>query len=102
VLCWGTGIGLLLGLATAVAAVWGGWWHVSSLGFVIAIMMVCLVAIPSRLIGVKTKAPRRDKLTTSALSGALGVVVCSPRTCSVASASSCSARGCCSFPELSY
>jgi hypothetical protein len=76
--CWGAGIGLLLGLSTVVAALWGGWWHISSLGAVIAIMMICLVAIPSRLIGVKTKAPRRDKLVTSALSGALGVLVCSP------------------------
>ncbi len=75
---WGTGIGLLLGLSTAVAAVWGGWWHLSSLGAVIAVMMICLVAIPSRLFGVKSMAPRRDKLVTSALSGALGVLVCSP------------------------
>jgi hypothetical protein len=77
-LVWGTPIGLLLGLATAVAAVWGGWWHLLSLGAAIVIMMICLVAVPSRLIGIKAKAPRRDKLVTSALSAALGVLVCSP------------------------
>jgi hypothetical protein len=27
-------------------AVWGDWWHVSSLGLLIATMMICLVAIP--------------------------------------------------------
>jgi hypothetical protein len=41
-------------------------------------MMVCYVAVPSRLIGVKPAASRRDRLAASAVSGAVGVVVCTP------------------------
>ncbi len=41
-------------------------------------MMVCYVAVPSRLIGVKPTTSRRDKLTASAVGGALGAVVCTP------------------------
>jgi hypothetical protein len=39
---------------------------------------VCYVAIPSRLIGVKPRPSRRDKLTATAVGGALGAVVCTP------------------------
>ena len=41
-------------------------------------MIVCYVAIPSRLIGVKPAPSRRDKLTASAVGGALGVVYTPP------------------------
>jgi len=41
-------------------------------------VVLCYVAIPSRLIGMKTRASRRDKLTASAVGGAIGAVVCSP------------------------
>jgi hypothetical protein len=41
-------------------------------------MMVSYVALPSRLIGVKPTGSRRDKLTTSAVAGALGATVCTP------------------------
>ena len=41
-------------------------------------MMVCYVAIPSRLIGVKPTTSRRDKLTASGGGGALGAMVCTP------------------------
>jgi hypothetical protein len=34
--------------------------------------------VPSRLIGVKNTYSRRDKLTASAVGGALGAVVCAP------------------------
>ena len=48
------------------------------LGTVVGVMMVCYVAVPSRLIGVKPERSRRDKLTASALSTALGATVCTP------------------------
>ena len=48
------------------------------LGVVVGVMMVSYVALPSRLIGIKATYSRRDKLTASALSTALGVVVCTP------------------------
>ena len=40
--------------------------------------MVCYVAVPSRLIGVKPTTTRRDKLTVTAVGGAVGAVVCTP------------------------
>jgi hypothetical protein len=45
---------------------------------VIGVMMVCYVAVPSRLIGIKATRSRRDKLTATALGTALGVTVCTP------------------------
>ncbi|MGB0095869.1 MAG: hypothetical protein WBP81_25435 [Solirubrobacteraceae bacterium] len=74
----GAFVGLLLGLSTMVITRSGRPWFGISLSVVIAVMMVCYVAVPSRLIGVKPAASRRDKLTASAISGALGAVVCTP------------------------
>jgi len=73
-------VGVLLGLsAIVVPRYWGGlFWFAISLSIVIGIMMVCYVAVPSRLIGIKPKQSRRDKLTASAVGGAIGAVVCTP------------------------
>ena len=73
-------LGILLGLsAIVVPRYWGGlFWFAVSLSIVIGIMMVCYVAVPSRLIGVKTTYSRRDKLTVSAVGGTIGAVVCTP------------------------
>ena len=57
---------------------WGRPWFGISLSVVLGVMMVCYVAVPSRLIGVKPSSSRRDKLTASAVGGALGAVVCTP------------------------
>lgn len=75
---WGAGVGALLALSTTVAPRWGKPWFALCLGIVIAIMMVCYVAVPSRLIGIKPVSSRRDKLTASALGAALGATVCTP------------------------
>ena len=40
--------------------------------------MVCYVAVPSRLIGMKPVQFKRDKLTATAVGGAVGAVVCTP------------------------
>ena len=45
---------------------------------VVGVMMVCYVAIPSRLIGMKTIVSKRDKLAASVVGGAIGAVVCTP------------------------
>lgn len=74
----GAVVGVLLGLATTVVTRWGRPWFGISLSVVIGVMMVCYVAVPSRLIGVKPTSSRRDKLTASAVGGALGAVVCTP------------------------
>jgi hypothetical protein len=73
-------VGVLLGLsAIVVPRYWGGlFWFAVSLSIVVGIMMVCYVAVPARLIGIKPKQSRRDKLTASAVGGAVGAVICSP------------------------
>jgi hypothetical protein len=74
----GAVVGILLGLSTVVVTRWGKFWFGLSLGIVVGIMMVCYVAVPARLIGVKAKPSRRDKLTASAVGGAIGAVICTP------------------------
>jgi hypothetical protein len=74
----GMAVGILLGLSTVVVPRWGVFWFALSLSIVIGIMMVCYVAVPSRLIGVKPARSRRDKLVASAVGGAVGAVVCTP------------------------
>jgi hypothetical protein len=71
-------IGVLLGLSTVVVVRWGVFWFGLCLGTVIGIMMVCYVAVPARLIGMKTSYPARDKLAASAVGGIVGAVVCTP------------------------
>ena len=80
VLAWGLGIGLMLGFATMITSRWGRWPFTIAMSIVIAIMMICYLAVPARLIGISPQAnlSRRDKLTASAIGGALGAVVCSP------------------------
>jgi len=74
----GAAVGLLLGLSTIVVTRWGRPWFTLSLGVVIGLLMVCYVAVPSSLIGIKPTISRRDKLTASAVSGALGAAVSTP------------------------
>ena len=74
----GAGVGLLLGLSTVVVTRWGRPWFTLALGAVIGVMMVCYVAVPSSLIGVKPTRSRRDKLAAGAVSGALGAAVSAP------------------------
>jgi len=71
-------VGILLGVAAIVVPRWGLHWFAISLGIVIGMMMVCYVAVPARLIGVKSTRSRRDKLTASAVGGAVGALVCTP------------------------
>jgi hypothetical protein len=78
VLTWGFVTGLALGFATMVTNRWGVRWFGLSLGVVVAVMMVAYVAVPGRLVGVSPSRSRRDKLTASAIGGAMGALVCSP------------------------
>ena len=71
-------VGILLGLSTVVVPRWGAFWFALSLGIVVGVMMVSYVAVPSRLIGVKSTRSKRDKLTASAVGGAVGAVICTP------------------------
>ena len=74
----GAVVGVLLGLATVVVSRWGRFWFAFALSIVVGIMMVCYVAIPSRLIGMKTTFSKRDKLAASVVGGTIGAVVCTP------------------------
>jgi hypothetical protein len=78
IIVWGVAVGVPLAVATLVAPRWGRPWFALTLGVVVGVMMVLYVAVPARLIGVRSGAPRRDKLTASALSSAIGVTVCTP------------------------
>jgi hypothetical protein len=71
-------VGSLLGLSVIVVTRWGRPWFTLALSAVIGIMMICYVAVPARLIGMKTTQPRRDKLAAAALGGIVGAVVCTP------------------------
>ena len=61
-----------------VMARWGRIWFALVLSMVVAMMMITYVAVPARIIGVKSDRSRRDKLTATAIGGAVGAVVCSP------------------------
>ena len=75
----GAVVGALLAFSTIVVTRWGRPWFTISLGIVVGVMMVCYVAVPSRLIGAKPpKQSRRDKLANTAVSGALSATVCTP------------------------
>jgi hypothetical protein len=78
ILAWGAAVGVCLGLAAIVAPRWGLWWFAISLSIVIGVMMICYVAVPARLVGVKSARSRRDKLAAAAIGGALGALVCTP------------------------
>ena len=78
ILVSGAVVGVLLALSTTVVTRWGRPWFTLSLGIVIGVMMVCYVAVPARLIGVKPTHSRRDKLSTTVVGGVLGATVCAP------------------------
>ena len=78
ILAWGAAVGVLLGFAAIVTPRWGLWWFAISLSIVIGVMMMCYVAVPARLIGVRPARSRRDKLAAAAVGGAIGAVVCAP------------------------
>ena len=82
---WGTGVGLALAVATMLAPRWGLGWFALLLGIVLAVMMVCYVAVPARIVGVRTAKPagtaqsgRVAKLAAAAVTGLFGAVVCTP------------------------
>ena len=74
----GVVIGLMLGMAAFYVGRWGRWWFPVSMSIVVGIMMICYVAVPARLIGMKTTYSKADKLKASAVGGVIGAVVCFP------------------------
>ncbi len=78
ILGWGGAVGICLGLSTIIVTRWGLWWFAISLSIVIAVMMICYVAVPARIVGVKPTYSRRDKLAAGIVGGAIGALVCAP------------------------
>ena len=78
VMTWGFVIGVGLGVATLVFPRWGRWWFTISLSIVIGVIMLTYVALPSRLIGMKSSYSARDQLSATVIGSAMGAVVCSP------------------------
>jgi hypothetical protein len=78
IVIWGAVLGVPLALTTTVVTRYGRPWFGILLSVVVGAMMVCYVAVPSRLIGGKPTRSRRDKLTTTAVGGALSATVCTP------------------------
>jgi len=78
ILVSGAIVGSLLAFAAMIVTRWGRPWFGISLSIVVGLMMVCYVAVPARLLGGKPRQSRRDKLTTSAVGGAIGATVCTP------------------------
>ncbi|HEX5195094.1 MAG TPA: hypothetical protein VFW09_20050 [Solirubrobacteraceae bacterium] len=74
----GAVIGVMLAVAGTVVSRVHRPWFVVSLGVATGVMMLCYVAIPARLIGVKPEASRRDKLSATIVAGAVGLVVAAP------------------------
>jgi uncharacterized membrane protein len=76
---WGAVVGAALAFSTLIVTRWGKPWFTLSLGIVVGVMMVCYVAVPSRLIGATpAKQTKRDKLASTAVGGALSATVCTP------------------------
>jgi hypothetical protein len=78
ILISGSVVGALLAFSTMIVTRWGHPWFALCLGVVVGLMMICYVAVPSRLIGMRTTYSRRDKLTATALSSTLSAAVCTP------------------------
>jgi len=78
ILLSGSIVGILLAISTLVVSRWHRPWFGLSLSVVVGLMMVCYVAVPGRLIGVRKTQSRRDKVITSAVSGAISATVCMP------------------------
>lgn len=81
---WGSGAGLALAVAAVLAPRWGLGWFMILLGTVLALMMLFYVTVPARIVGVPAAKPAgnrarpREKLTATALIGALGAIACAP------------------------
>ncbi len=74
----GAVVGLMLAFSTTIVTRWGHPWFALSLGIVIGLMMICYVAVPSRLIGVKTAQSTQDKLRVGVVGGTISAAVCTP------------------------
>jgi hypothetical protein len=78
VLGCGLAVGVALGVSAVVVPRWGVRWFTLSLGIVIGVMMVTYVTVPARIVGIKPRGSRRDKLAAAVIGGTLGAIICTP------------------------
>jgi hypothetical protein len=78
IVIWGLSVGVLVGISAMYVDRWGQFWFAFSLGIMAGVLMFAYVAVPSRLLGLRKNQSRRDKLTATAVGGAIGAVICSP------------------------
>jgi hypothetical protein len=78
ILTWGIGVGVLVGFSAIVVDRWGQFWFAFSMSIMAGVLMFAYVAVPSRLLGLRTEQSRKDKLSAAAVGGAIGAVICSP------------------------
>jgi hypothetical protein len=76
------GAGLIVGAALGFSAIvvprWGHPWFGLSMSVVVGVMMLTYVTLPARIVGVRPRGSRRDKLAATAVGGALGALICTP------------------------
>jgi hypothetical protein len=81
---WGGCVGLALAVATMLAPRWGWHWFGLLTGTVLAVMMVCYIAVPARIVGLRTAKPGKApsghvaRLAALAVTGLFGAIVCTP------------------------
>jgi hypothetical protein len=71
-------VGLALGFSAIVVPRWGHPWFALSMSVVVGVMMLTYVALPARIVGVRPRGTRRDKLATTAVAGAASALICTP------------------------
>jgi hypothetical protein len=74
----GAAVGVALAICTTVLPQGDRFLFTLSLGVVVGVMMVAYVAVPARLIGLRTARSPRDRLAATAVGGLLGVVAGAP------------------------
>jgi hypothetical protein len=78
ILLVGVLVGCLLALSVTVGARLAHPWFTLCLGASVGLLMVVYLSLPSRLLGVDVRRPRRDRLAASAIGATLSVVVTAP------------------------
>jgi hypothetical protein len=78
ILLAGGTVGLLLAAGTTFGAQLKHHWFTLSLGATVALMMVVYLSLPARLLRLKEKRSRRDRVAATALGGLLATVVSTP------------------------
>ena len=78
ILVAGGTVGLLLGASSTFGAQLHHPWFTLTLGATVALLMVVYLSLPARLLRIKAKQSRRDRVAATALGGLLAAVVSAP------------------------